>query len=880
MTAPPEEHSRPAVLERWPLVGRDDELALSIDAVHRSGAVVITGPPGVGKTRLAHAVLDAAEAAGDRTEWAAATVAGATVPLGAFAHLVPSGAAGRDRSETLGAIVAALEQERGQRPFVLGVDDAHLLDDASAALVHLLVSSRTASVVVTVRSGEQPPDSITALWKDGPAPLVALQPLARHEVDEVVSSALDGVVDGAALHLLWESSHGNALFLRELVRDGMESGTLRREHGLWRWSGQLVPSERLYDLVAMRMGRLDDDERGALEVVAIGEPLPLECAQSVMSSEMTERLERRGLLTVRDGALALAHPLFGEALRPHIPGTRLDTIRRQLVDVFESGDRVLDGDVIRVALWRATVGDRSRPDQLRLAARRAWVLGALDEAEILARAALEAGPELDAGYVLGEVLSDLGRAAEAVAVWDSVEELDGSEETKVSLVLARAGALLYQLDRPDLSGVSLERALATMHSDYARRRIGGALSVYAATHPGASAFADEISAVVPTPSGPLSPNTALALVLEATTAGRFDDAVRTADEVIADDLGVDEPQFVMMLLIHATRSWALGLRGSLAAATSDIGSLYTNAVQAGSTQAQGRLSLVRGLLALLHGRPRQANNMLRECVAALEIADMGFHRPALAYLAMALAVTGDVAEAEEAHRRAEGANPSLDGAFGAEILRARAWLHASVGETTTAVQAALAAADHAASAGQAALELLGRYDAARFGDPREVAGRLEELAAVIDGTLAGTLATHVRALTARDGDALDRVSVDFETMGYDLFAAEASAHAAAAHRAEGRKAGALAAGRRAAEIARRCEGARTPALLAAEPTDDLTAREREVAELAATGLASKEIAGRLGITTRTVDNLLGRAYAKLGVAGRLELAELLGSRAR
>jgi DNA-binding CsgD family transcriptional regulator len=51
----------------------------------------------------------------------------------------------------------------------------------------------------------------------------------------------------------------------------------------------------------------------------------------------------------------------------------------------------------------------------------------------------------------------------------------------------------------------------------------------------------------------------------------------------------------------------------------------------------------------------------------------------------------------------------------------------------------------------------------------------------------------------------------------------------------------------------------------------LTAREREVALLAATGLTTPEIAARLFIGDRTVETHLGRAYAKLGVTSRREL---------
>ncbi|TYB42543.1 helix-turn-helix transcriptional regulator [Actinomadura chibensis] len=58
----------------------------------------------------------------------------------------------------------------------------------------------------------------------------------------------------------------------------------------------------------------------------------------------------------------------------------------------------------------------------------------------------------------------------------------------------------------------------------------------------------------------------------------------------------------------------------------------------------------------------------------------------------------------------------------------------------------------------------------------------------------------------------------------------------------------------------------------------LSRREREIVLLAAGGAASKDIAGLLNLSVRTVDNHLGRAYAKLGVSGRAELAVLVAPR--
>jgi DNA-binding NarL/FixJ family response regulator len=57
----------------------------------------------------------------------------------------------------------------------------------------------------------------------------------------------------------------------------------------------------------------------------------------------------------------------------------------------------------------------------------------------------------------------------------------------------------------------------------------------------------------------------------------------------------------------------------------------------------------------------------------------------------------------------------------------------------------------------------------------------------------------------------------------------------------------------------------------------LTTRERQVAELAAEGVKSRDIADRLYLSPRTVENHLQRVYAKLGVNSRTELAPALRS---
>jgi hypothetical protein len=181
----------------WPLVGRGDEVALALESLQRRGCVILAGASGVGKTRLAREVLAAGASGGAPPQWVAATRSAATMALGAFAHLVPGESLaigeGQDRRAVIfDTIVRAIEHHSAQGRPVVGVDDAHLLDDASATLVHLLVTAGAARVVVTVRSGEPTPDPVVALWKDELALRIEVQPLSRLEVSDLLGATLRG----------------------------------------------------------------------------------------------------------------------------------------------------------------------------------------------------------------------------------------------------------------------------------------------------------------------------------------------------------------------------------------------------------------------------------------------------------------------------------------------------------------------------------------------------------------------------------------------------------------------------------------------------------------------------------------------------------------
>ncbi len=214
---------------QWPFVGREPELAAVRKALEDGNltGVVLVGPAGVGKTRIARAVAARAEAAGAAVRWVMATRSASGLPLGAMGQLLASwDGPGSHAAHLLPHAARHLVEHADGRRLLLAVDDAHLLDATSAALIHQLAVTGAATVVVTARTGVTVPDPIFALWKEGLAERIDIHGLARAQSDDLVRQVLDGQVDGATLHHLWELSLGNMLFLRELVEGGLASGAL------------------------------------------------------------------------------------------------------------------------------------------------------------------------------------------------------------------------------------------------------------------------------------------------------------------------------------------------------------------------------------------------------------------------------------------------------------------------------------------------------------------------------------------------------------------------------------------------------------------------------------------------------------------------------
>jgi ATP/maltotriose-dependent transcriptional regulator MalT len=308
---------------------------------------------------------------------------------------------------------------------------------------------------------------------------------------------------------------------------------------------------------------------------------------------------------------------------------------------------------------------------------------------------------------------------------------------------------------------------------------------------------------------------------------------------------------------------------------------YQAAVDDRSPEQTGGWAGFRGLVAKAQGEIATAQASLREAVALLDEQDpYRFMRWCLAELASVAALAGDQPAASDWLTRADARAGQANRFFDSWVELDRAWVVAASGELTRAAELASHAAELARARGQFTLEAVALHDVARLGAPTKVRDRLEELAGLLQGGLAPLLASSAAALAAQDGPALDRTAAAFQDLGALLLAAEAAAAAARAHQRAGRDPSANAARERAARLAAACQGAHTPGLDGDALASTLTPREREVATLAAAQTSSRDIAARLGLSVRTVDNYLGRAYAKLGVSNRAELAALLGTMPR
>lgn len=281
----------------WPFTGRADELELVRGALTagRPG-IVVTGPAGRGKTRL---ITEAVR--GTDHARVTGTPEARDLPLAAFAHLLPD-------TVSLHRAVRALSGVR-----LLVVDDAQLLDETSAALVHQLAVQGRTRLVVAAADGPPAPGAVSRLWTGELLPRLVLDPLSPEDTAQLLAGA---GLEPLTVRRLHQACRGDLRLLRDLVTALTGSGRLTPvpDTGERAWRGPLPVTPAVRERLAPALERSGPGERDALERVAFAEPLPLPVEE--LDLDVLERLEAVGLIDVDEqGAVTLAHPLHGAALR-------------------------------------------------------------------------------------------------------------------------------------------------------------------------------------------------------------------------------------------------------------------------------------------------------------------------------------------------------------------------------------------------------------------------------------------------------------------------------------------------------------------------------------------------------------------------------------
>jgi hypothetical protein len=432
------------------LTGRDAELASlrrALSGVGNFAGVVIAGPAGVGKTRLARELINQAVAAGTRTNWIVGTASARPIPLGAFSAAL--GEVVAEPGPSVRRVINSLVAQQRQGRMLIGIDDAHLLDGFSAHVVHQLAQTREARLVVTVRTGGGEPDAVRALWRDGLLARLDLEPLSPESTGAMVEAALDGPLDARSAKRFWRLTGGNALFVQQLLKDQVAAGRIRRVAGVWMWDGGVAVSQNMSDLVGNQLDRLPTELALVVDTLSQCEPLSIDVLAALVGRGELEKAEQMHLITVErtGGALVarLAHPLFGELRRAKAGEMYLSKVRGALAQQLVGGVENDPQTTVRRALLTLDSDLPPDPDLYLDAARHTMRLLDLDLAERFATAAVSAG-SADAVKLQAVNRFLAGRGQEADELLRELSA-QGGDEHYVWATLSAAN-LIWMLGRP------------------------------------------------------------------------------------------------------------------------------------------------------------------------------------------------------------------------------------------------------------------------------------------------------------------------------------------------------------------------------------------------------------------------------------------------
>lgn len=858
--------------ERWPFVGRESERTAVLAGAQGGGALVV-GAVGVGKTRLVAESVSELDPERYAVTWVFGTSATSAISLGAFAAF---GSAAMPGVDTVAALLASLLAEAGGRRLVLAVDDAHLLDRASIAVVEQLVLQHHASFVLTARV-DGSLDLLARLSTVDGAVRLDLAELAEDDLGRLVERMLDGATSRSLRRRLWAATKGNPLLLRLLVQAARASSVIRRVADTWIWDGPLVVDQRLTEVVNAQLGVRSEDEHHLLELLAFGEPLPLNAIARLAGVDAVAALEALDLIRIdgsgADSPLWLSHPIYGEVLRAQCRSRQAARLRVELADGLGASGADSPHDRLRTAVWLLDA-DAAAPSEFWLdAARLAWARLDAGLAGRLARRAIGLGAEPAAVEALVRCLMHEGHGHEAETLLSAARARAAGPERPL-LDLMSAYNLHFGLGESDRAAALLARPLACRDAPVRLR--AELLDCYITSCRGRTA--DALAATdrllrEPVRQHGLADEVSLLRAQMLMLRGQWRDAAAITT-ALRD--GAQPAAGTEQVPVRAVLGWveadvamsALQFEAAELAATRGL-----EAVQRWSYGVELFAALAAAAVRN-RGRIRDALRWSQESAPFEQVP--GRHSSAtsmvLAERAHAYALLGQADRAAAELARAQTcARPSWQcPEFVVEI--AQPWVIASAGDVAAAIEVALRLADKAGRLQAWHYEAIALHDATRLGGAARAVARLGELTTIVDGPAIHLYAAHAQALAASDPLGLEQVGRDFADVDMPLPAAEATARVADLHQRAGDGRLAEVMRGRARRYLASCQGARTPAL-AGLRMPELTARERQIADLAASGLTNPQIAEQLQLSRRTIENRLYVAYTKLGISGRGELRD-------
>jgi DNA-binding CsgD family transcriptional regulator len=882
------ERPRVLLLEGEAGIGKTTLLAAADEEAHRRGWHVLGCRPAAAEAQLAFAALT--DAFGELRDGDLTTLP--EPQQAALLGAMRRSGADVDRLALSMAVLNLLREHARGGPVSLFVDDVQWLDHPSAHAFSFALRRLTAEPVVVIashREGESLPPAFREAARAAGLSRLPVQALAFGAIARIVRAQLSVSLSRPVLLRIYDAAGGNPFFALELARAAAEAA----ERG-----DVLAIPESLRELVRLRLAALPDETRAALLVVAaLGQPQSSVVAATVEDWEdaVAPAIEA-GVLELGGGRVRFTHPLLGSAVYADAPEHRRRSVHRALADVADEAEqrgrhlalateRPNERVAAKVANAAAVAAARGAPEMAAELAQQARRLTPPSRLDLRATRALDAaGYAWSAGdakrseTMLLELIESLQPSpVRAAARQLLVKIVDDVEETLTQLDLALE----------DAAGAPGEEA--SVLSLRARQRM------WAGNFAGAIADAQAAAKHATAAGSPAE----LAVALGREAHARAFAGEPTPHELLERAVGMERSLDERIPVGESPTR----IRGVCALWDDDLEtawSLLASVDRHAQARSESWRAIVLHTLAEVELRRGRTAEALRAVEEATEIADYwGVVHAEAAVLSTAALVKGTVGDVEEARRAAERAL-ELMRPVGYDVIvrsaeRALGFLELSLGD---------------AAAAHAILEPL--ITRSGLGHPTAQAAAADEIEALLgmgkvtdaEGLLAAFASQAERTRRPRESAAVSRSAALVAAARDDLdealgHADHAVVLAVASEPLErgrallvlglvSRRAKRRRAAREALESALGVFDALPAPLWAQRARADLeriggrrgsagelTPSERRVADLVIAGKTNREIAAELFITVHTVEKTLTRAYAKLGVRSRTELARRL-----